>query len=95
MKFARVVVRIAAVWGVLVLTPLYFMANRFGDVKSPAGAQFYFGFLAVTMAWQLAFWVIGSDPVRFRPMMLPAIHGEARLRCDARDPRSLGPHRRH
>ena len=35
--------------------------------------QAYFGFLCVTLAWQLAFWVIGSDPVRFRPLMIPAI----------------------
>jgi hypothetical protein len=35
--------------------------------------QFYYGFLAVTMAWQIAFLVIGSDPLRFRPMMIPGM----------------------
>ena len=27
----------------------------------------------MTLAWQLAFWIIGSDPVRFRPLMIPAM----------------------
>jgi hypothetical protein len=27
----------------------------------------------VALVWQLAFFVIGSDPVRFRPMMIPAM----------------------
>jgi len=31
------------------------------------------GFLGVALAWQFAFMVIGSDPIRFRLMMLPAM----------------------
>ena len=27
----------------------------------------------MTLPWQLAFLLIGSDPVRFRPMMIPSI----------------------
>ena len=27
----------------------------------------------MALAWQVAFFVIGSDPVRFRPVMIPAI----------------------
>jgi len=30
-------------------------------------------FAGVTLAWQLAFLVIASDPARFRPLMLPSI----------------------
>src|SRR5262249_27327537 len=33
----------------------------------------YYGFLSVAIVWQLAFFVIGSDPARFRPMMIPAM----------------------
>ncbi len=33
----------------------------------------FFGFLAVTIAWQLAFLVIASDPIRYRTLMLPAM----------------------
>jgi hypothetical protein len=71
MKFARIVFRIAGIWGVLLLGALYFVDTS--HVSTPAAAQFYFGFLAVTMAWQIAFLMIASDPVRFRPLMIPAI----------------------
>jgi hypothetical protein len=35
--------------------------------------QFFYGFLSVAMAWQIAFLVIGSSPVRFRRLMIPSI----------------------
>jgi transcriptional regulator with GAF, ATPase, and Fis domain len=35
--------------------------------------QFFYGFLSVAMAWQIAFLVIGSSPARFRPLMIPGI----------------------
>ena len=35
--------------------------------------EFYYGFLGVTLVWQLMFLVIGSDPVRYRTAMLPAM----------------------
>jgi hypothetical protein len=31
--------------------------------------EFYYGFLGVTLAWQVAFLVIASDPLRFSPLM--------------------------
>ncbi len=38
-----------------------------------ASPQFYYGCLSVAMAWQIVFLAIGSDPARFRPLMIPAI----------------------
>ena len=75
MKFARYVFLIAGVWGVLVLTPLYFMFDRIGAEYPPAitHPDFYYGFVGVGLAWQAAFLIIGSDPRRFRPMMLAAM----------------------
>ena len=75
MKFASTVFRVAAAWGLLVLVPLFFMFNGSGVPGNPPFTylQAYFGFLCVTLAWQLAFWVIGSDPVRFRPLMIPSM----------------------
>jgi hypothetical protein len=35
--------------------------------------QFFYGFLSVAMAWQIAFLLIGSAPIRFRPLMVPSI----------------------
>ncbi len=75
MKFARIVFWTAGVWGVLVLTPLYFIYDFVGRQDPPPlnHPQFYYGFVGVGLAWQFAFMVIGSDPVRFRPMMIPAL----------------------
>ena len=75
MRFARVVFYIAGAWGVVVLTPLYFLFDAIGRQQaSPITyPQFFYGFLSVTMAWQFAFLAIGSDPGRFRLMMIPAV----------------------
>jgi hypothetical protein len=34
---------------------------------------FYYGFVGCALAWQIAFLVIGADPVRMRPMMVPSM----------------------
>jgi hypothetical protein len=75
MTFARWVFRGAAVYGVIVLLPLYFMERQIGRDQPPAitHPEFFYGFVGVALAWQFAFWVIGSDPQRYRPLMLPAI----------------------
>jgi hypothetical protein len=75
MKFAKVVFWIAAVWGGLILTPLYFMFDVIGRQDPPVITHpgFYYGFASVGLAWQVAFIVIARDPVRFRTMMIPAM----------------------
>jgi len=75
MKFSRVVFIAAGVWGVLVLTPLYFIFDTIGRQDPPPITHpgFYYGFVGAALAWQLAFFVIASDPVGFRPVMIAAI----------------------
>ena len=75
MRFAKIVFITAGVWGIVVLTPLYALLDLTGRQYAPPTAypQFFYGFLSVAMAWQIAFLVIGSDPARFRPLMIPAI----------------------
>ena len=75
MKFAKVTFWLAGAWGVAVLVPLYFALEMIGRRDPPpvTHPEFYYAFLGVALVWQFAFFVIGSDPVRFRPMMLPAI----------------------
>ncbi len=75
MKFAKIVFWIAAIWGFLVITPLYFLFNVISEKDPPAITHpgFYYGFVGLALAWQLAFLVIALDPVRLRPMMLPSI----------------------
>ena len=75
MRFAKVVFRVAGIWGIAVLTPLYFLVDLTGR-RYPAPTDyphFFYGFLSVAMAWQLAFLVIGASPARFRPLMIPSI----------------------
>ena len=74
-RFGRMVFLGAGIWGILLLTPLYFMFDLVGR-RYPPGIthpDFYYGFVGVALAWQLAFLIIGGDPVRFRPIMLPAM----------------------
>jgi hypothetical protein len=72
MRFAKLVFLGAGVWGIVVLTPLYFLVDLAGRrYAAPIDyPHFFYGFLSVAMAWQIAFLVIGSNPPRFRPMMI-------------------------
>jgi hypothetical protein len=73
--FSKWVFASAGVWGFLVVSPLYFLLATIGRQNPPAitHPEYYYGFVAVTLAWQLAFLVVASDPARFRPLMLPSI----------------------
>jgi hypothetical protein len=75
MKFAKIVFWIAAIWGVLVLSPLYFMFDLIGQKDPPpiTHPAFYYGFVSLGLVFQIAFIVIARDPVRLRPMMIPAV----------------------
>lgn len=69
--FARRVFTGAGLYGIVALLPMYFLEHRIGETAPPAitHPEYFYGFLGVTLPWQLAFLVIGRDPVRFRPLM--------------------------
>jgi hypothetical protein len=75
MKFAKIVFRAAAIWGLLVITPLYFMFDLIGRKDPPpiTHPAFFYGFAGVALAWQIAFFFIASDPLRYRPLMIPSM----------------------
>lgn len=75
MRFARMVFWIAGVWGVLVITPLYFLFDLIGQKDPPPITHpgFFYGFVGVALAWQVAFMVVATDPVRYRPLMIPSV----------------------
>jgi hypothetical protein len=75
MRFAKVVFWMAGIWGLLIITPLYFMFDLVGQKDPPPITHpgFYYGFVGLGLAWQIAFLVIARDPVRFRPMIIPSI----------------------
>src|SRR2546430_14881971 len=75
MKFAKIAIWVAGIWGFLALTPLYFMFDLIGRNDPPAITHpgFFYGFVGIALAWQVAFIVIATDTVRFRPLMIPCI----------------------
>ncbi|HEU4627370.1 MAG TPA: hypothetical protein VFS52_21630 [Steroidobacteraceae bacterium] len=75
MKFARWVFAIAGIYGVLLMTPMYFTEARIATTDPPAitHPEYYYGFIGVTLAWQLAFLLVARDPVRYRPLMPIAV----------------------
>ena len=75
MRFARILFLVAGIYGLIVLLPMYFMEERTGlDYPPPiTHPEYYYGFIGVAVAWQLAFLVISRDPVRYRALMIPSI----------------------
>jgi hypothetical protein len=74
MKFAKIVFWIAGIWGVLVITPLYFLFDVIGRNDPPTITHpgFFYGFAGVALAWQIVFLFIAQDPARYRPLMIPS-----------------------
>jgi hypothetical protein len=75
MKFAKIVFWVAGIWGLLILTPLYFMFDLIGRNDPPPITHpgFFYGFVGVALAWQVAFIFIATGPARYRPLMIPTV----------------------
>jgi hypothetical protein len=75
MRFAQWTFRVAGGLGLLMLLPFYFLEERIGQDAPPAitHPEYFYGFLGVGVAWQVAFLIIGQDPVRYRPLMVPGM----------------------
>ena len=75
MKFAKYVFGIAGIYGILVLAPMFFLLEKTGRDYPPAitHPEYYYGFVGLALAFQLAFLTIAIDPIRFRPIMIAAI----------------------
>ena len=75
MKFAKIIFRVAGIWGLLTLTPLYFMFNLIGQKDPPpiTHPAFFYGFIGAGLAWQIVFFFIATDPVRYRSLMIASV----------------------
>jgi len=75
MKFARYTFLAAGIYGIIVLTPMYFMLDKTGADYPPAitHPEYYYGFVGVALAFQIVFLIIAFDPVRYRPIILAAV----------------------
>ena len=72
---AKRIYGVAGIYGLVVLLPQYFLEQKTGvDYPPPiTHPEYFYGFLGVTIAWQIAFLIISTDPVRFRPLMLATL----------------------
>ncbi|HEX5964709.1 MAG TPA: hypothetical protein VFY51_02220 [Pyrinomonadaceae bacterium] len=73
MKFAKRVFFIAGIYGLIVVLPLYFLEEKTGrDYPPPiTHPEYYYGFVGVTAAWQILYLLISTNPIRYRPVMMP------------------------
>lgn len=71
MNIAKWVFRLAGTIGLLQIVPLYFYEAQLAVDMPPAlnHPEYYYGMIGVTMAWQIAFLLISTDPLRYRPLM--------------------------
>ena len=68
MRFARWTYLIAGAYGVLLLVPGYFLESKI-DAPPLNHPEFYYAFYGCALAWQFAFLLIASNPVRWRALM--------------------------
>jgi hypothetical protein len=75
MKLARWIFGAAGVYGLVLLVPFYFLEDRIGQDTPPAitHPEFFYGFVGLGVAWQIAFLCLAVDPVRYRLMMIPSM----------------------
>lgn len=73
--FAKRVFTIAGIYGLIVLVPQYFLEGRIGQDQPPeiTHPEYFYGFVGVAVAWQVAFLIMARDPQRYRPLIIPAI----------------------
>ena len=71
MRFARWVFRLAGLYGIAVLAPMFFQEAQ----MAPGAVHpvFFYAFVSVDLAWQILFLVLSTDPIRYRPMMLVSV----------------------
>lgn len=59
--------RWAAVYGVIVLAPLYLLP------LPPTGGEVWLGFVGLALVFQIVFWIIGGNPVKYCALMPLAV----------------------
>jgi hypothetical protein len=74
MRFAKWVFTIAPIYGVIVLVPPLFLeralAKQYGPMSYP---EYFYGFTLAALVFQAMFFLIGRDPLRYRPLMIVGV----------------------
>lgn len=75
MIFARRVLKVAGIYGLAVLTPMFFVEGRIGrDYPPPiTHPEYFYGFICVALAWQVLYLFMAQDPARYRALLIPSV----------------------
>ena len=62
---------VAGIYGLITVAPLYLMEHAIATQSPPAitHPEYFYGFIGVTVAWQLVFLRLGRDPVGLRAII--------------------------
>lgn len=79
-RFARVVLAVAGTFGLVQVLPLYFAEPAVNRLAPPplTHPEFYYGFVGIVVAWQVAFIIMSRDPLRYHALF-PALFLEKLL----------------
>lgn len=78
-RFAQRLFLVCGVYGVVVVVPLLFLEQTITTESPPAimHPEFFYGFAWVALAWQIVYLMMSRDPLRYRPLLVPAVVGKA------------------
>ena len=59
-RFTKTVFLVAGIYGLMILAPIYFIKNKFGQETPPAitHPEYFYGFLGVALSWQVLFLIL-------------------------------------
>jgi len=79
MNIAKWIFRIAGIYGLVVMIPIAFAEKLIEQIMPPAvnHPEFFYGFVLLNISWQVLYLILSRDPLRFRPLMVPAFIAKA------------------
>ncbi len=67
----------AAIYGAILLLPLYFLETRAAAPAARLPApEYYYGFIGAALGFQIVYWLIGGAPRQYRALMLVGVFGK-------------------
>ena len=68
MQFAKWVFRLAGIYGIVTVAPLYLLEGAITRATGPIShPEYFYGFVGLCVVWQILFLLISRDPSRWRP----------------------------
>lgn len=79
MRLAKWIYLSAGMFGVLVTIPMALAEKAIEQIMPPAvnHPEFFYGFVLLNACWQVLYLFLSTDPIRYRPMMIPSFLAKA------------------